>query len=192
VKSASIELKPKSGPRPGPESMKMLVTARHESRSSRPTRYEKGRAKGDWLTDPDGLVASPHLPDPWPRFDPSERSRAFRARAQKPLFTARLQLRKTPSRWIRGSEPCRKETRLLPFLTRYENLSRHIIDRGRRNELRGAKGVTSGRRPARAHFFLGAAFFAGAAFLAGALALLFLVSAFLTAIAVSWLQDILV
>jgi hypothetical protein len=90
---------------------------------------------------------APFCPDPWPRFDPSERSRAFRAMADEPLFVAMARqprpLLITAKRYDAAavdqrSEPCRRETRPLPFLTRCENLSRHFFDRERRNPARGA------------------------------------------------------
>ena len=123
-----------------------LVHGVRSSRSMNPFELDQSserEGKRRRVTASDGVQPAPFCPDPWPRFDPSERSRAFRAMAHEPLFsrgssrasaaTHHGQEQDTAALDQR-SEPCRRETRLLPFLTRCENLPRHIFDRGRRNQ----------------------------------------------------------
>jgi hypothetical protein len=116
-----------------------ILTSRDESK--------KGGTTGDG-TAPYGRATSPLLPGPLaslrsigeelgiPGLGP--RSTVHRGCLKASAATHHGQ-EQNAAALDQRSEPCRRETRLLPFLTRCENLSRHSFDRGRRNPLRGAR-----------------------------------------------------
>jgi hypothetical protein len=73
-----------------------------------------GRATGDRQPRLMALQPASYCHNPWPRFDPSERSRATRASAHEPLFVAELACLGRYRSRPRAERRVRSEVRALP------------------------------------------------------------------------------